>query len=447
MPNKILKSITDNLVYLILASLLIGLFAGQYASADIKSTLKSLVLPVLILMIYPMMINIKIGEVFNAFKDIKPVALSLFINFVVSPLIAIGIANAFFHGNPMYAVGIYLMALLPTSGMTAAWTGLAKGNLNTALVLIAVNLLLSIFILPIYLNFLIAEGVPFDPMELFRQLILIVLLPMIAGDLTRRAIIKWKGKESFMKLKPNLSGISSFGVLIIVFIAMCMKSDKILSDIFASAMTLIPLIVFYGLMLATSILIGKFMLERGKAIALTYSTGMRDLSVAIAIAMLSFPEAVLLIAMGYMIQTPVAALYMKYLLSEARNVVEIMHKEIITVNKGMSVREAAKIMENKNIGGLLVKKEGNFGIITERDIIKNVISQNKNPDTVLVSDVMTTFIITIDHTKNTLDASELFKKHNIRHLPVVKDGEVIGIISIRDVSREKLPSPTFNEYY
>ncbi|ODS42083.1 MAG: transporter [Candidatus Altiarchaeales archaeon IMC4] len=313
MTNKILKAITDNLVYLILASLLIGLFAGQYASADIKSTLKSLVLPVLFFMIYPMMINIKIEEVFNAFKDIKPVALSLFINFIISPLIAIGIANAFFHGNPMYAVGIYLIALLPTSGMTAAWTGLAKGNLNTALVLISVNLLLSIFALPVYLNFLIAEEVSFNPMELFTKLIEIVLLPMIAGDLTRRFIVKRYGKEKFMQLKPNFSGVSSLGVLMIVFIAMCMKSDKILSDIFVSAMTLIPLIVFYGLMLATSILIGKFMLERGKAIALTYSTGMRDLSVAMAIAMLSFPEAVLLIAMSYMIQTPLAALYMKYL--------------------------------------------------------------------------------------------------------------------------------------
>ena len=199
--------------------------------------------------------------------------------------------------------------------------------------------------------------------------------------------------------------------------------------------------------LGASILIGKFLLERGKAIALTYSTSMRDLSVAIAIAMLSFPEAVLLIALGYMIQPPAAAAYMKYLLSEARNVVEIMHKKVIMINPDASIRESAKVMENKNIGGLLVKKDGDFGIITERDIIKKVVSQNKNPDAVKVSDVMTTFMVTIDHTKNTLDASELFKKHNIRHLPVIKDKEVIGIISVRDVSREKLPSPTFNEYY
>ncbi|ODS36825.1 MAG: hypothetical protein A7315_13915 [Candidatus Altiarchaeales archaeon WOR_SM1_79] len=440
MANKILKAITDNLIYLILAFLIMGLIAGQYLGADLKSTLKMLVLPVLFLMIYPMMINIKIGEVLNAFKDIKPVALSLFINFIISPIVAIGIANVFFQGNLMYAVGIYLIALLPTSGMTAAWTGLAKGNLNTALVLIAVNLLLSIFILPIYLKFLIAEGVPFDPMELFKQLILIVLLPMIAGDLTRRFILKKWGKERFMQLKPNFSGVSSIGVLMIVFIAMCMKSDKILSDIFASAMTLIPLIVFYGLMLTISILIGKFLLERGKAIALTYSTGMRDLSVAIAIAMLSFPEAVLLIAMGYMIQPPVAAAYMKYLRGEVRNVCEIMHKEIITVNPKISISEASKVMEKHNIGGLLVKKDGGFGIITERDIIKKVISQNKNPDAISVEDVMTTFVITIEHTKDTLDASELFLKHTIRHLPVVKDKEVIGIISIRE-------SPTFNEYY
>lgn len=313
MANKILKSITDNLVYLIMASIVLGLFVGQYLSSEIKDILKMLVLPVLFLMIYPMMINIKIEEVFNAFRDIKPVALSLFINFVISPLLAVGIANVFFSGDPIYAVGIYLIALLPTSGMTAAWTGLAKGNLNTALVLIAVNLLLSIFILPVYLKLLVAQSVPFSPVELFKQLIFIVLLPMIAGDLTRRGIVKKYGKKKFMEIKPNLSGISSFGVLLIVFIAMSMKSSQILNDILASALTIIPLLVFYGVLLTASILIGKFTLDRGKAIALTYSTSMRDLSVAIAIAMLSFPKAVLLIALGYMIQPPLAAIYMNYL--------------------------------------------------------------------------------------------------------------------------------------
>lgn len=313
MANKILKLITDNLVYLIIISLAAGLVFGHYAGDDIKSILKMLVLPVLLFMIYPMMINIKMEEVFNAVKDIKPVVLSLFINFVVSPLLAVGIANVFFGGDPVYAVGIYLIALLPTSGMTAAWTGLAKGNLNTSLVLIAVNLLLSIFLLPVYLKLLVAETVPFDPIELFQELMLIVLLPMVAGDLTQRFIVKRYGKEKFMQMKPNFSGVSSLGVLMIVFIAMSMNSNKILSDIFASAMTIIPLLIFYSVMLIVSVLIGKFMLDRGKAIALTYSTSMRDLSVAIAIAMLSFPKAVLLIALGYMVQPPLAALYMNYL--------------------------------------------------------------------------------------------------------------------------------------
>ncbi|CEG12825.1 putative Transport protein (substrate arsenite) [groundwater metagenome] len=313
MVNKILKSVTDNLIYLILGSILLGLLIGQYVGSDVKSVLNMLVLPVLFFMIYPMMINIKIEEFFNAFKDTRPVLLSLFINFVVSPLLAIGIANVFFSGDPIYAVGLYLIALLPTSGMTAAWTGLAKGNLNTSLVLISVNLLLSVLILPIYLKFLIPAGVPFDLVVLFKDLLTIVIIPMIAGDLTQRFIIKKYGKEKFMELKPNFSGLSSIGVLMVVFIAICMKSTSILSDVVASAMIIIPLILFYGLMLGTSILIGKYLLERGKAIALTYSTGMRDLSVAIAVAMLSFPKAVLLIVLCYMIQPPVAALYMKYL--------------------------------------------------------------------------------------------------------------------------------------
>jgi len=311
MMVRILTFVREHLLFLILTSMALGLLNGFMG---IGPSLKSMVLPILLIMVYPMMINIKMEEVAGAFKDFKPVLLSLVINFLLMPLLAYAVARVFFDNNPLFAIGLYLIALLPTSGMTAAWTGMARGNLNTALVIIAVNLLLSIFILPFYLKFMVGQAVPFDPMHIFRQLLYIVVAPMVAGDITRRIIVRKWGIQGFKRIKPHLSGVSSLGVVMIIFVAMSLKAGQILGRPDAALMALVPLALFYTLSIVTGLALGRVFLPREKSIALVYGTAMRDLSIAVAIAMLSFPGAVLPIAMAYAIQVPSAAVIMKVLL-------------------------------------------------------------------------------------------------------------------------------------
>jgi len=308
---RILHFVQERLLTLILISMALGLVNGYIG---LFTELKGFVLPILLLMVYPMMINIKIEEVAGAFHDFRPVLLSLLINFVFMPVLAFGISKIFFQSSPLFAIGLYLIALLPTSGMTAAWTGMAKGNLNTALVIIAVNLVLSVLILPFYLKLMVGEAVPFDPMHIFRQLLYIVMAPMVAGDITRRIIIKKSGLTTFQKIKPHLSGLSSLGVVMIIFVAMSLKAGQILGSLEGALMALIPLALFYLISIGAGLAFGRAFLSKGKMIALVYGTAMRDLSIAVAIAVLSFPGAVLPIAMAYAIQVPSAALIMKAML-------------------------------------------------------------------------------------------------------------------------------------
>ena len=151
-------------------------------------------------------------------------------------------------------------------------------------------------------------------MHIFRQLLYIVVAPMVAGDITRRLIVRKAGIEGFKKVKPHLSGVSSLGVVLIIFVAMSLKAGQILGNLDASLMTMIPLVLFYAVSMVIGLAIGRAFLPREKTIALVYGTAMRDLSIAVAIAMLSFPGAVLPIAMAYAIQVPSAALIMKILL-------------------------------------------------------------------------------------------------------------------------------------
>lgn len=323
-----LKAVKQNLIYVVVGSLLAGLAFGQIAASGVRNILQTAILPVLFVMIYPMMINIDLREIVNVRKHATVVILTLILNFVAAPLVAIGLAEIFFAGSAAFAIGLYFIALIPTSGMTAAWTGLAGGDLESALVAMSVNLLAAIAILPLYLSVLVGSGVGFNPTALYRQLAVIVLIPMLAGVLTRTGLLRRYSEPEFKRLKPLFGGVSSIGVMMIVFIAMSMRSRAILADPLASMSAIVPLIAFYVAILGLASGVGRVFLDTERSVSLVYATSMRNLSIAIAIvAAPGFPptEAILPIALAYIIQPPLGAVYMHY----RRDVVE----------KGLNLRE------------------------------------------------------------------------------------------------------------
>ena len=330
MIRTLLSSIKENLIFVVVASLATGLAFGQVASTETTAMLEAAVVPILLLMIYPMMINIDLQEVINVREHAGPVGLSLLVNFGLAPLLAVGLARGFFSGNIEYAIGLYFIALIPTSGMTAAWTGLADGDLEAALVAMAVNLLAAVVILPMYLSVLVPADVGFDPSALYQQLAQIVVVPMIAGNLTRRVLLWRYTTREFKQLKPVFGGLSSLGVMLIVFVAMTMRSTQILADPITSISTVVPLVVFYALIIGSAAGLGQILLDPARGIALVYATSMRNLSIALAVVVAADtvpPAAILPIALAYVIQPPLGAVYMHYrrdIVDEGRSIREVI---------------------------------------------------------------------------------------------------------------------------
>jgi arsenite transporter len=310
MITKFLKFIKKNLSYLIIVFIGIGLLYGYFSK---PAYLKNYVSAVLFIMIYPMMINLRVTDVFKSFNNIKPISLSIGINFIIAPITAFILGKIFFGSEPMLLVGIVLVGLIPTSGMTASWTGLAKGNLQLSLAMISVNLLLSILMIPLYLKLFLGQVVTIETMVILKSLLKVVIVPLILGDLTRRMIIKGFGMEKYKEIKPNFSGISSLGVLLIVFIAMALKSKTIINRLDLVVISIIPLVILYLLIITISHFIGNRTLKQEDRISLVYGTTMRNLTIALGLSLSSFGEslAVFLIAIGYIVQLPIAAFYMK----------------------------------------------------------------------------------------------------------------------------------------
>ena len=107
---------------------------------------------------------------------------------------------------------------------------------------------------------------------------------------------------------------------------------------------------------------------------------------------------------------------------------EIMSKAFV-VDSEISVKEAAKIMSDKNIGNLIVMRDEKIvGIVTERDVIKNISSLGSR-----VSSIMSKNVITIDKNDSLENAAELMAEKKIKRLPVLNKGELVGIITATDI--------------
>jgi len=205
--------------------MIFGILFGYYND---PSFLKTLIMPLTFLMVYPMMVNLQIKKVFSR-GDSKVQFVAQFINFAIIPFVAFWIGKLFFQDQPLIALGLLLAALLPTSGMTISWTGFAKGNLNAAIKMTVIGLIAGSLATPLYAKWLMGAVVEIPLLNVFKQIALIVFLPMMAGYMTQRFII-WKyGQAKYQKdIKNKFPPISTIGVLGIVFVAMALKSKTII---------------------------------------------------------------------------------------------------------------------------------------------------------------------------------------------------------------------------
>ena len=114
---------------------------------------------------------------------------------------------------------------------------------------------------------------------------------------------------------------------------------------------------------------------------------------------------------------------------------EVMHRSVKTVRPEDTVRDAAKIMNQYRIGSLVVVSGTGevVGILTERDILTNVVAVGKVADEVKISEIMTPNIITITPDKTLEEAANVMTENKIKKLPVVHEGRLIGIVTATDL--------------
>ena len=316
MWNFLIK-LNKRLVVVVPMMMALGYLAGIIMEPQVLIYLKKMILPLIFLMVYPMMVTLNIKHLQQGIKNIKLQVVTQLLNFGVIPFVAYGIGMLYFKDQPYIVLGLLLPALLPTSGMTISWTGFAKGNVAAAINMTVIGLALGALFTPFYVMGMMGTEVAVDVGRVFVQIGFIVFMPMALGYITRKALLEKYPMPVFKeRIAPRFPAMSTVGVLGIVFVAIALKAKAIAASPELLLSIIGPLLVVYSIYYAVSTVVAKLFFSREDGIALVYGTAMRNLSIAMAIALNAFGQGdaantALVIAISYMIQVQSGAWYVK----------------------------------------------------------------------------------------------------------------------------------------
>src|SRR3989338_4856476 len=110
-------------------------------------------------------------------------------------------------------------------------------------------------------------------------------------------------------------------------------------------------------------------------------------------------------------------------------VFDAMTKSPIVVKPNTFVSECAKIMEANHVGSLIIKEDSLLGIVTEQDIVRKIVAKGINPETTEIKTAMEPNLFTISGKEDIYDALLLMRDKNIRQIPVVQNGDLMGLLT------------------
>ncbi|MFZ5642700.1 MAG: arsenic resistance protein [Bacillota bacterium] len=274
--------------------------------------LKTFILPVTILMIYPTMIGFKIGELINL-QHKKLIIISAGINFLIIPALAYLLGIVFLLRDPQLFTGLAIASLLPTANMTIAFTMLARGNVPAAVKLTVFSLVLGSLLSPWYLLVMVGRYIPVDVLATLKTITLVVFLPLVMGTLTYSLLLKKYTIEEFnRKIKPKLPAASAWGMVYIIFTSISSNSKNIVSQPQLLLLAFLVLIIFYTVNYSVAVGIGRYLFDKKDSFALVFSTVLRNLSISIGLAATAFGvNAALMVSLAFIIQPQAAAWFIK----------------------------------------------------------------------------------------------------------------------------------------
>jgi len=112
----------------------------------------------------------------------------------------------------------------------------------------------------------------------------------------------------------------------------------------------------------------------------------------------------------------------------------LMTRDLVRIAESTTVIDAAKVMRERQIGSVFVEHNSKIvGIVTETDIVREVIGTGRMPGFITVGKIMSSPVIGIDHRRPITEVADLMDRHHTRHLAVLEGKHIVGVLSVRDL--------------
>jgi ACR3 family arsenite transporter len=282
----------------------------------------------LFMMMFPIMLRIRLEEAVKAVKSWKELCIVIFFCWFVSPFYMYLLSWIFLRRHPEYAIGVVLLGIAPCIAMVLMWTYLADGNNALAMVLMAINSVVQMFIFSFFAYFLtkgyvrqLGAKATFDISRVNIPNILITVLiflgaPLVIGFFVRRSLSKTRGDEWIEhNLSPWMRVTAIAGLLFTLIVMFTLKGKVIIDDPFVVVLVAIPVTIFFFTMFAGGYFTSwAFNIDypNSVAVGLTGASNNFELAIAVAAAVFGINSRVALATViGPLIEVPIMLLLVR----------------------------------------------------------------------------------------------------------------------------------------
>ena len=297
--NKQLSFLDRYLTLWIFVAMIIGIGIGYFFPSQNNSEKTEVFnLPLalgLIIMMYPPLAKVKYETIKEVFKNIKVLALSLFLNWIVGPILMFVLAITLLKDLPHYMVGLIIIGLARCIAMVIVWIELAHGNREYAAGLIAMNSVFQVlffsFYSYIFLSFLPSQlGIKFtnisiDMLEIAKTVAIYLGIPFFLGFSSRYLLIKIKGLDWFnSSYIPTISPLTLIALLFTIIYMFSLKGDMVMALPLDVIRIALPMVIYFSLMFVISYFMAKkFGAKQDEVTAIAFTATGNNFELAIAV--------------------------------------------------------------------------------------------------------------------------------------------------------------------